>query len=391
MKDEATYPIGDYRDPRTETATTIAPAVGRVRPLDAKTKGRRRNTERQTPVRADRHVANGFLRCSFLPKLKETQTIQACRKSQQTERDFYRSLSQLAGHYNIEPMQTKGYGYPYNMALAMWDMETKLKQVNVNWDGFHLLQDNGKTFLVSKERYDTGTTLYYIPIVPLFQMLHDPKRKKTAQLLVSVCSYLYHIADIPYYRQEGSYLYWQYEMFSEWVEYDDCTDDTESYKSELRKAGQLGDIMEQKLYNRINLQLFEQRLNRFKSRDAFDEECRKVACDALALYRDYPNATIFRNAQMPGQVPYIDDYGNETIGMEKYISFVADTKGWLYERLADCINNEFNEYGTIEEPTLCKRFDGSKITATDLGFENRLFALLGDLCGLLHEYKTTGK
>src|SRR5690606_14672389 len=156
---------------------------------------------------------------------------------------------------------------------------------------------------------------------------------KTAQLLVSVCSYLYHIADIPYYRQEDTYLYWQYEMFCEWVEYDDCTDETESYKSELRKAGQLGDIMEQKLYNRINLQLFEQRLNRFKNRDVFDKECHKVACDAFALYRDYPNATVFRNAQMPGHAPYINGYGNETIGMEKYISFVADTKGWLYERL----------------------------------------------------------
>ena len=77
--------------------------------------------------------------------------------------------------------------------------------------------------------------------------------------------------------------------------------------------------------------------------------------------------------------------------MEKYISFISDTKGWLYERLSDNINNEFNEYGAMEEPTISKQFDGSEITATNLDFENRLFALLKDLCGLLYDYKTTEK
>ena len=77
--------------------------------------------------------------------------------------------------------------------------------------------------------------------------------------------------------------------------------------------------------------------------------------------------------------------------MEKYISFIADSKGWLYENIKDSINNEFNEYGVMEEPTISKQFDGSEITATNLDFENRLFALLNDLCGLLYDYKTTEK
>lgn len=77
--------------------------------------------------------------------------------------------------------------------------------------------------------------------------------------------------------------------------------------------------------------------------------------------------------------------------MEKYISFIADTKGWLYESLSDTINNEFNEYGAMEEPTISKRFDGSEIPTTNLDFENRLFALLDDLCTLLDDYKTTEK
>ncbi|UPZ16193.1 hypothetical protein [Flavobacterium humidisoli] len=383
--------IGSYQTAQAETTTAVAPTAQRVRQLDAETQRCKRAAQRQTEILTDSHVANGFLKCSFLPKLKTEQSVQACKKTAKTQRDFYKSLCKLAKHYNIEPMQTQLYSYPYNLALAMWDMETKLKRTHTNWDGFKLVQDSKKTFFISEERYNTRTTLYYIPIVPLFKMLHDPKRKKTAQLLISVCSYLYHIADIPYYRQENTYLYGMYEMMEDWVEQDDEADETESCKSELRQAEQVGDKIEQKLFNRINLLLFEQRLKNFKSPDAFDQECREMASNAFALFTEYPTAGIFRNAPISEEDPDNDDFDNETIAMEKYISFIADTKGWLYESLCESINNEFNEYGTMEEPVISKSFDGSQVTAGSLDFENRLFALLNDLCGLLYEYKTESK
>lgn len=379
--------IGNNPYTRTAKATEVAPTVGRVRTMDAKTKRRRPSTKRQTEIRTDSNATNGFLKCTFLPKLKTAQSVQACKKS---ERDFYQSLSKLAEHYSIEPMPTQqDYGYPYNMVLAMWDMDTKMKRSLRNWDGFKLILDTKKTFLTSEERYDTGTTLFYIPIVPLFEMLHDKQRKHTAHLLTSVCSYLYHIARIPYYRQEDSYLYWLYETHKDWIDNDDETEETESYKNELRKAETIGDKIEQKLYNRINLTVFEQRLSRFKSRDTFDHECWNVACNAFALYTEYPTASIFRNAPMPEQDPYTDDCENEVIGMEKYISFIADTKGWLYESVKDSINNEFNECGVLEEPTISKAFDGKKISVGNLDFENRMFELLDDLSYLLNNYKTT--
>ena len=379
--------IGNNPYTRTAKATEVAPTVGRVRTMDAKTKRRRPSTKRQTEIRTDSNATNGFLKCTFLPKLKTAQSVQACKKS---ERDFYQSLSKLAEHYSIEPMPTQqDYGYPYNMVLAMWDMDTKMKRSLRNWDGFKLILDSKKTFLTSEERYDTGTTLFYIPIVPLFEMLHDKQRKHTAHLLTSVFIYLYLIVLIPYYRQEDSYLYWLYETHKDWIDNDDETEETESYKNELRKAETIGDKIEQKLYNRINLTVFEQRLSRFKSRDTFDHECWNVACNAFALYTEYPTASIFRNAPMPEQDPYTDDCENEVIGMEKYISFIADTKGWLYESVKDSINNEFNECGVLEEPTISKAFDGKKISVGNLDFENRMFELLDDLSYLLNNYKTT--
>ena len=131
-------------------------------------------------------------------------------------------------------------------------------------------------------------------------------------------------------------------------------------------------------------------MNRFKSVDTFDSECWKIARNAFALYTEYPSENIFRNATLPEKDPYDNDE-NEIIGMEKYISFIADTKGWLYGSLSDTINNEFSEYGAMEEPTISKRFDVSEIPTTNLDFENRLFALLDDLCTILDDYKTTEK
>lgn len=388
MNDVQTNHIGNHQHARPETTTAVTPTIGRVCQLATKNKGRKPSAKRQTEIRTNSHAANGILKCTFLPKLKTAPSVQACQK---TERDFYKSLSKFAKHYCIETMQTKDFDFPYNITLAMWDMETKVKRTHINWDSFKLVQNGKKTFFMSEERCYVDTTLYYIPVAPLFKMLNNPKRKKTAQLLISVCSYLYQIVAIPYFRQEDSYLYWMYEMQKEWVEQDDETDETEGYRREFLKAELIGDNIEQKLFNRSNLQFFEKRLSRFKSLDTFDKECWQVAHYAFALYTEYPTANIFRNASLHEQDLDMDDYENETIGMEKYISFIADTKGWLYESLKDSINSEFNECSAMQEPTLCKSFDGSQITTNNLDFENRLFSLLDELCALLYDYKTTEK
>ena len=375
--------IGNYRNTRTATTTAIAPPVKRVRQLDAKTKGCKRSTERQTQVSSNSDVANGFLKCSFLPKLKETKTVQACRKSDEMERDFFQSLSKLAEHYNIEPAQTKQFAYPYNMALAMADVEEKLKSKVLDWEEIRLVQDSKKTYFVSEERYNTGATLFYIPVSPLYRLLHDKKRKTNAHLLLSVCAYLYHIADIPYYRQEASYLYWMYEMMNDWVEQDDYTEETEVYLSEIKQAEFIGDFIEQRIYNRINLTVFEQRIEKFNVRNDFDRECLTVAKEAFSLYQTYPNENVFRNAKPNGEA-YEEDMDN-IIGMEKYISFYADHKGWLNETLIESVNTDIQEYGQMEEPIVLKQFDGRDITANNLCFENRLFQLLHNLSDILHQ------
>lgn len=374
--------IGKNQSSRRKRTTTTALAIGRLRKVASKTQNSERNTERPTEIRTDSNAYNGFLKCRFLPKQEETPTVQDCKERLKIERDFYQSLSNFARQYNIEPIQTKDFGFPYNIALAMWDLEKKVEQVNEDWNSFKLIRNNRKILFVKEERYYTGTSLYYVPIVPLFQMLKDPRHKQNAQLLLSVCSYLYHIADVPYYRQQNSYLYWIYEMHEDWIEQgDEAEEDMQEFRREFKISKTIGEKIEKKLFNRKNLELFEKRLTHFKSHTDFDQDCYKVASDAFALYTKYPETSIFRNQPTPEQDPYNDD--NKAIGMDMYISFVADTKGCLYDNIEESINAEFNEYGSIEEPTVYTPISGTELSKADFDFENRFFKLMEDLYKIL--------
>ncbi|MBB4805893.1 hypothetical protein HNP38_001165 [Chryseobacterium defluvii] len=141
-------------------------------------------------------------------------------------------------------------------------------------------------------------------------------------------------------------------MHEDWIKQcDEVEEDMQEFRREFKISKTIGDKIEQKLFNRKNLEMFEQRLNNFDSHTAFDHDCYKVAFDDFALYSEYPKTTIFRNQPTPDKNPYFDDE-NKTIGMEMYISVVADTKGYLYSNIEENINTEFGEYGSVEEPTV---------------------------------------
>ncbi|REC60125.1 hypothetical protein DRF65_22510 [Chryseobacterium pennae] len=379
--------IGKNTASRTAKTKATAQAVGRVRPLDAKTKGCRRNTERQNESSTNSHATHAFLNCSFLPKLKDTPSVQAWEETDQMERDFYQSLSQLAEHYGIIPAHSKHLGFPYNIAFALEDLKKQLKIKVKNWERIRLVQDNKKTYLLSEEGYNTGATLYYIPIVPLYRLSKNPNYKQATQLVQSVCSYLYHIADVPYYRQQDSYLCWMYEMISDWL-INDETEDTPEYLREIKQSEWIGDYMEQKIYNPQNLTLFKERINRFENRDSFETDCLLLACDTLALYEMFPDATIYRNIQRKerntNNDDYDEDYHERTITMEKYVSFCADDKGILFQTLFDSVNAEFQECTEIEEPSTQKRFDGTNVSNDNLDFENCIFPLIERLIDILN-------
>ena len=386
--------IGKNKNSRKTKAKTTAPTVRRIFGLDETRQKRFGNTERPTEISSDKSTSDGFLKCTFLPKLKENiaqklasdeqNLTQIQRKNTKTERDFYQSLSRLTEHYRLNPMTTIHLGYPYNIALALDDIQKQLKNKVRDWEEIRLIEEKGKTYFVSEERYNTGATLYYIPIVPLYQLSKNPKRKKVAQLLQSVYSYLYHIAKVPYYRKQDSYLFWMYEMVTEWITSDDENEETPIYLSEIKQVEHIGDFMEQKIYNQYNLIRFKDHLKNFKAKDSFDNDCFMLARKIFSLYQQYPNATIYQNLQSNTET---EEYESDTVvSMDKYVSFCSEAKGLLFQTLFEAVNSDLQEYATMQEPRVIKKFDGSNITNNNLDFENRLFPLIEELIYILNNF-----
>jgi len=332
-------------------------------------------------------AAYGFLKVRFLPHWAG----QPVSLSQNEEKDFYRSFALLCDHYGIEASETRSLGYPYNKAVALWEASKLLRS---RGEDVHILEYRdaaGSLLLQAEETYNTGNTLYYIPIVPLYRLLQDRRTKMAAQLLLCTCAYLYQIAGIPYYTDDSSYLCWQYDMIRQWVENDPTDWGQESYngnRSQLNTAEHIGTVMQRRLWNPCHLNRFQDLATQFIPLDSFSRNCLSIAEKALQLWRDHPQGHVYNHAdtQILHSDDGDDDYNEDCITMDKYIGFCAETEGWLYHTLSECVNNEFNECCDIQQPVLTRTFDGQVQDAESLDFERRLFALIDDLCYLLNTY-----
>jgi hypothetical protein len=344
----------------------------------------RRSTDRkrQTGLCSAQPSAHGFLNRRFLPLCSVEEGI--LPKGKNVERDFFSSLSILAKAYNFEPMDVSSKAYPYNVLLAHSDARLKIENAD-SLTKLLIIQKKGKTTLATKTVKNTGSTMFYIPVMPLQKLLKDSTKKQCAALLLSVFAYLYQVVRIPFYRDQSSYLYWQYQMIEAWLilepegwEESDFHDNMQ----QLEMAVRIGDSIKKEIAQKACLKNFEKMLRNFAPANDFESRCYALAKTAFDLFKRYPNRTVFDNMEDFGQDDDREDY---YISAQQYISFIADSSGWLFENLSETINNEFNECSSIQEPVVWTVFDGESPAFNDgLDFETRLFSLIEDLCSLLY-------
>ncbi len=339
--------------------------------------------KKQTTVCTAAQSADGILKHRFLPLYQAADKLPP---KKQAERDFFKSLSTLAQKQAIEVMNVSDKPYPYNVLLAHWDAACKLGERLAEHELIIATDENKNTVLVSKETCDTGASLYYIPILPLYRLLQDKKQKRAAELLLSVFAYLYHVADVPYYRDEYTFAYTNYEILKEWMEEDCETDqeDLDKYKSDFNVAFHYGDVMQRKLFNKYHLKQFRERVEQYAPCSPFELDCLKTAKDTLDLYEQYPNHTIYKHIEV--QETEDNDYEeNQRIEIGEYVSFIADSTGNLYQTFSEMVNNDFNERPNMSIPVLKTVYDNTQLDKDDLEFERLFFSMLCDLCTILND------
>lgn len=367
-----------------EKAAAIAPAKRGAVPARVKPQaGCHRSDKQALALCPAGDAANGFLKLRFLPHHCPEAKYEV---TEQEESEFYYAFSQMCHFYGITPIETRHLGYPYSREVALWDALRLLRKRQGMGTGITIIKQDRVQIEVT-ENYRTGNTLYYIPVVPLYYMTKSRRTRKAAELLLSVCSYLWHVAGVPYYRDEGNYLNYQYDMIGEWVETDpeEWGDDYWHNRSQIHTATYIGDVMQRRIWNSCHLNSFAKRVQDFKPWDSVGCDCLTLAEKALGLCRDYPKENIYRNADtkvLPLDAEVYDE--TDCITMDKYIGFCAETQGWLYNTLSECVNAEFNECSELQEPVLCQTFGSGDPPQETLDFECRLFEVIEDLCTILN-------
>lgn len=368
------------------TAKTAAQKRRAVPALARAQEGHRRSAYRPPAICPAGAAAYGFLKTRFLPH-HTGQAVSGCAANE--KEGFYRSFALLCSHYGICPVDTKGFAYPYGREVALFEAARLLRDKHPQHITIEPKENDGEFILNVREHFDTQNTLFYIPVAPLYFLMRDNKRKKAARLLLCVFSYLYRVAGVPCHTDDGSYLYWNYDMLTQWVMEDPqgWEDEKEyySYVREINNALHIGEVTLRRLSNAIHLERFGEWVCNFTPNDAFGQDCHRLAQKFHSLWQDYPQGHIYSHADpdcLPDPEEGYDD--NDCITMEKYISFVAATDGWLYNNLEQSVNNEFGECISIQEPVLKRCFDGQPQHTDSLDYECRLFPLINELCYLLN-------
>lgn len=320
---------------------------------------------------------NGFLRQPLLP-LYECSDIGLPPK-EQAEQQFVLSFMDFTAQQGL-PL--KGYmdmPYPYNILLTYQQTVKAMKWHRPDSEMAIISTERGSIALAEKEQYYTNNTLFYIPVCPLYKGLEANAENKGLLVILSVFAYLYTVVAVPYYRDSGTFLYWQYEMVREWIESDPDSYEQEDYLqrlAELRRADDQGDAIDRMLNDPRNLSQLENRVTAFTPSTDWDRQAHQIGKRALQLYSDFPTATLYDHVSDDG---YASDY----VAIGDYVSFIHDLDGSLFDEIFQTVNEDFGNRAAVQEPTVLHLYGTGQTARKNTGFEQQLFPLIDDLVTLL--------
>ena len=357
----------------------------KVRKRTGQAAGRSRSEKEQTDKRTGGHAADGFLNHSFLPVWeKPSESLNPWKTA---ESDFFRSLSNLSGLYGFEPVDTRSRVYPHNIAVAYDHAASCLKELRPKLSLIIIQDEFHKACLTTVKTFNTGSTLYFINVRPLYELLKDRRRIKSAELMMSVFAWLYKVVDVPYYRDRNTYMYHCFESIDSWLEEEPGAWDRQEFKKNkatLKLAAKGGDLIQKKISDATHIQKFEKRVSEFKPSTPWEHELLQVSKKAMDLFTCFPNRSI-TGTFLPG---LLDPLREERAYYEQYLSFYWDDGDFLYDNIIEFVNNDLQEMSTMDEPMAIQLFDTKQPAEIhDLDFPARLFDFLHELSDNLYSYE----
>lgn len=339
--------------------------------------GRSSRTQGQSQISPLASCADGFLNHSFLPLCLPERQLP---NKEITEYGYFQSVKELCKVNGLQPLEVSHLPYPSNILLSHRDLSAKLNRLPYETELVITKNDDDTVGLSTKQEFEFGHTLYYIPVIPLYRFLRDRQNRPSGNLLLAIMSYLYREAGVPYHRGQSSFMTGEYEMFKEYYleTIDEMPDDYEEDMAEINRVEICSDIMQRKMASPYHLENLERAINRFHPQNDRDENCLMLARETLALYREFPGRHIWQN------LTDLEEW-DDTAECDAYISFIADGTGWLYEIIEQNVNEYLGNYSEVHQPTVICDYDGKATEPHTLEFEYRVYDLILSLCTILFD------
>jgi hypothetical protein len=302
------------------------------------------------------------------------------------EKQFFRSLEHFKGLYKLELPDTGDLPFPLNIDHTFKNIREQFSKLGKKLEPVIVKDEKQEACIATVKQYPMGYSLFYIAVQPVAKLLQSRKRR-SADLLLSVFSYLYRVMGIPFYSECSSYLYNCYEALENYVTEAayECDEETDyaGMLSQFRLATYWGNRISRIIRHPYTLRSLEERVSRFRASDKKEEELLSVCKAALDLYRQYPKRSIFED--MPEGFLYPEE--KERIRPEQCISFFWSDLGFSYDHLMDHINCDFQEMAVSDEPFVLQLFNKrQRQERHDLSFIEAVFRLLSSLTDLLYTY-----
>ena len=364
-----------------QTAPAARPMGGTARPP----KGHAGSCQRPAANRAAAPAADGFLSHSFLPRYAPGEALP---ERAEAEGDYFQSLSRLGRHYGLKLTSYRRLPYPYNVLMATHYTRRAVQIPDRGRELFIIAQEDKPLCVTVRENFKRGYGLYYIPVVPVYRLWQRKRQQATAGLLTAVFAYLHYEAGICFYRDEGSYMGYNYQILEDWIE-EGKAEDRAGYQvkmKNLNEAKAAGDFVWSKMRDPALRGGLAAAVQAFQPKTAYQEQVWDFAQRLWELAQAFPGRDLFQH-HSPAEDTDEDGYEYpNTIYMHEYVGFIGSTKDALSDDLFQMVDNDFNERSQMQEPQLVTHFDREQAGYTDeLAYEQRLFDLLDDLCHLLSQ------
>jgi len=330
---------------------------------------------------------NGFLNYAFPPMVMGMPDELLNRKM--VEKEFFASAENLCSLYGISFERPDSLTYPKNLASVFHELKQKIGAIDSELTLNFMAWEGRVASLATLKRYDTGMTLFYLPVEPLHRLLQDKARKETAELLLSVCAYLFQIAGVSYHTEDSSYLNYVYTMVEEWSIEPECFDTEQEQEQFLQEVAYMKNASEQ-LFSKINspqnLNALKKRCSAYQPLNETETALKNIAERICTLRQNHPDRSIMDSI-------YHDSFSMEMeeesiISADQYISFFWSSSDCLYDQLMESVNAELNEIGEIDEPLSIQFFDSPQETVNhDLSFEKEFFELLHEISDNLNSFE----